>query len=538
MVLHKGKDGFIGEGLTVESVMNGRRVVNNGEFGVDENLKGLTKEDYTKAYRVLTQLKSHIMDNGEYTVDRQPLGLVVGSGKEGVTCVAFIGYDEGSAGSVRLNYTTDTFFALELATILANFRGIVGKDELTERQEELKETIQEELKEAEVFGDELEYHEQEPDEASVVSALEEVFSGSDKLESEHVPALQDFGYNNTSESRVKNEIKEKIALFGDKLEAHELLTGKYTKEELVSVLNDLLAVNEDVLTKSYPFVLGDALYRYLKEVMEVLSEAVSSTHVEFSKNEISWVCNSGMNIFSVASRSTTNSQEDNMLDNEGVGVVVNHRSPSYAVIRKLFNALSSNIRFKELRVETTFYGQPDESFNSMDELDDSYFDTATFTQELPEEVQGTDVGVEDSQVLDLEDEAEQAEAEGTLFLTDKEARDGEYFDWYMQQAGEWAKGDNKYKAIKETLSKIANDHSDYIRGITFHNVKGSGDNEASVDWVINKNTYTMAVTAKATMVNELKTMYDMVVAYDPEYPATLGALILEELCLVMGNDWV
>lgn len=99
----------------------------------------------------------------------------------------------------------------------------------------------------------------------------------------------------------------------------------------------------------------------------------------------------------------------------------------------------------------------------------------------------------------------------------------DYYDFYIKVAGNWA-GEGKV-FIKEQIESIVEKHEE-ITGASLL-VKDGGN--MYIDWTVNNETVTMAITTNPREIYILDEKFDISVAYDPKYEEIVESLMESEL---------
>lgn len=470
------------KGLTLSSVIKNKKVIHNGVLGLNQDLTPVTQETLEATKEDLHIAKEMLLSHTEHYIYEQPFGIIVatevGKNKE----VAFVGYDERSTSNVNLGYATDTFLAMEIVSLVGRLdakAGIKNVDESITEEDKVEQAISE------------------------YTSKEEATTARELMTREDYKGVN-FGKDSDDMDGVYNFMVEKIEKVKNSLVKQGVLTEGKEEMAFAKDLRGFLNNYVDKLTFSPVLEKGTEFYTLMFDIMTRLSEAIPNTRIVDNEYNILWVKVNGETIISIYDK--TAFEEEGI--EGGMGIIVENNTPSYTVIRKLLDFLSSNVGYKKLM----------KSNNKL----------VKQLGELPKKNKPSNkvVDTKGKQLVNEEETTEEVEEDNTKSTIPLTKSD--YFDIYMPVAGGWASSGNKFKEIKTILQTIAENRDD-IDGIS---IRGISNTDMIIDWVVNKETHTMALTSKATLVDELGVSYDTVIAYDTNYVHILEALIEDKIAEV------
>lgn len=266
------------------------------------------------------------------------------------------------------------------------------------------------------------------------------------------------------------KIIEKMTLAGVPLEGTHLAKN----------IKELYSKDNSVWLEVEPFERGNGSYDKVKELLNTVSKSLDGVFVQEGKETLKLVKGGVGNFLGIRDYFSKN--------NFKYGEVVNIDSslPFYIGFKKVMNILASNIGYKDLIREVDKSSKDEEDKNKEKSED-------------KEEEQGQKVTIADLK------------------------KDSDYYDFYIKQAGKWSiKGE---VFIKESIKGIVDEYEN-IAGVSLL-VKDEGD--IFIDWAINKETVTMALTTRPREIYKLENEFDLSLAYDPKQENIVKELMLAKL---------
>lgn len=441
---------------TVESVINNKQALHNGDMGVyvDENFTLIEPDEVEGLEKKVEDLYKYLSLITKYKVNKRTFGVEVEAygGKE----KAFIGYDESIDSTYRLCYTTNTFLSMDILRKMINY-GSPKKKSVKEQEEVEKVTVISEVKES-----------------------------SKKEDGE------DYGWGTLGQAKVNERIEQNINRACNVFRQVDVTKTKPSQvENFRNKALKLIKDSQGELTVGREFKQGTKMYKMFKNMLEGIATFIPHTEIKEQENGLTWDLPNGDNILTVMDKELGKRNEQT-----GALIVVPKNTPIYTIVNKLFAFVSSSVGYNKLTKQAKEMVKEDSNKPKV-------------VNNKEKEVNRKPKEVKKEQEVKQEN-----------YLTEKD-----YFDIYLPQANKWGKEDSKYKEVKETIKEVV-DSDNVVDGVS---ILGIGTAEVVVDWVIDKETYTMALTEKATRVKELEVKYDMAIAYDTKHPELLKVLILNKL---------
>ena len=445
-------------GMTFESKVNNKRVLHNGVLGVYEDFTPVTEQTVNEVKKKVREIQSYIIEKTTHAVIPQTYGVLVNSGTGAEMGEAFVGYDEGVDNKVRLCYATDTFLAMELTRHLKGLTfGAMG----TENEDVVVLPVNEADKE-------------QPVKQKVTGV------GTTKK-----PQEVDYGWGELGEKGVLDLLDDKVGKVYGSYATLSVL-GETRLKKMSELMLQVIHSNKDELSKASEFKKGTALYGIIKGLLEAVKEIIPHTSLVEGDNSITWEMFDGEAVLNVYNKDA----KGTIIKGTG-NLSVPKDTPSYTVLRKFLDLISSNIGYTKLRKRAVIAGSTGEV--KKETVNEPVTDTKKVTEIAPVKAQVSELS-------------------------------NDYYDIYLAKAGTWGKKDNKYKMLKSIIEELINEC-----GIDGVSLRGIDDTEVVIDWVIDGKSHTMALTKKATRVNVLEVDYDMAIAYDTDYPELVGVLIKDKL---------
>lgn len=438
--------------LTIESKMNGKKVIHNGNLGVYEDFTPVNKDDVKGLEEIIKGLYTYLVTHTKHKVYLHTFGVEIqAKGNARNIGQSFVGYDESLDSKLRLCYCKDTFLAMELMGLMQGLTGNKPLPKVTkDEQEELEEDVTEQ--------------------------------NNDTTE-----GYNSYGWGDEGKDTIVSKIYESIDKLCARLESLPEVTAKDIQVFRAEVKNNIKG-NEEILDKGMPLNNGEPVYRLIAMFLEQIGKVFPYVRLREDENNLMLETKGGDIVLNVYDK------ELGKYRNNGTGIVsITESSPVFKGFRKVIDFLSSNVSYARIT-------EGNESFKEVE----------------PEVKKETKPTVnKDSHKADKKEVAKVDIHNG---LTEQ------YFNIYLTKAGDWGKKDDKYPKLKEIIEGLIREND--IEGVT---LRGLDDTEVFIDWVIDNETYTMALTEKATKVKELAMKYDMAIAYDTEFPNIIGVLIKDKL---------
>ena len=379
---------------------------------------------------------------------------------------AFVGYDEGVDSKLRLCYATDTFLAMELQRNLQSFGG--KKNTSNQMVQEVNLTKE--------------------DDESNLSTSQEI----------------DYGWGTHGKRVVVRMLEDRIKKVGESLRKQGLMSDKGVRQ-LQDNLRKELATYTDNLTTASTFTEDFYLYPLFYRILEEISPLIPESKVTTYPYGMVWESTvDNLTILHIYDKELGKGLMENKDGVPAGNISIGETSPSYVSMRKLFDYISSNIGYKKLQrhINKSLPSQDVQSKKERVTVEESGSTTPN-----------------ESNVINNKNNNN-----NKIQNTNQGFKRNDYFDIYLTQAGQWGKEDNKYANIKATIEAIVEQYD--VDGVS---LRGIDNTEVIIDWVIDKQTYTMALTHKATRVKELECLYGIGLAYDIKYPEVLEELIQAKL---------
>lgn len=454
--------------LTIESKMNNRKVIHNGMMGVYEDYTPVVSSDVKGLEKTIKELYTYLVKNTKHKVVIHTYGVEVQTGETlGSIGQSFIGYDESLDSKLRLCYCNDTFLAMELTGIMKDF---IGNKPLTKVAKGLQQ------------GEETNVSptEEEPEEGTP----EGLEANTDNTEE-----YQDYGWGEDGRDTILSMLYNRLDKLCARLENQPEVSAKNVKGFRAEV-KKVIKENEGILTKGMPLTKGVPVYEMITDFLDQLSKVYPYLRVQQEKSNLLMETSNREKPLNVYDRELG---KDRYKGEGNVMITVN--TPVHKGFRKVLDFLSSNVSYARIS------GGND-----------------PFTEEEDKKKQVKKQGKKQEQGKKEQGKKEEVKSVEQVNMEDQ------YFNIYLTKAGSWGKKDDEYEKLKVIIEGLIREKD--IDGVT---LRGLDDTEVFIDWVINNETYTMALTKKATEVNELEMKYDMVIAYDTEYPDIVGVLIEDKL---------
>lgn len=478
-------------GLTFESKMNDKKVIHNGVLGRYSDFEVIEGSKVEGLDKTVTGLYSYLKSKTQHEVLLHTFGVEVNvRDNHGVQGKAFVGYDESVDFKLRLCYCSDTFLAMELIALIQAFQGV---NSLPEKEIGYNKTDVIENSELKLVTDVTE----EGDE-DAFSLENSVTKESIKFKTHN---FRDFGWGKVGRTQVRTMMRERVEKVCSRL-SYEDTIPKHKVEEFRNNVKNSIKVNEGMLTKGMSFNKGEPVYTLFYDILSDLSALEPYFVVNQRKSRMTLETVSGTVLLNVYDKNSGNVKV------EKVGnVVISKTVPVYKGLKKMLDVLGSSVSFVKIKDEETGVdarGNDDESgIEKVKEVLDM--------GQVP--------------VVGQTNKATDWEVAPECEVTNKKVQTvSEFYDIYLESSGKWSSTSDKYVNVKKIIEGIIVEHN--IDGVS---LKGIDDTDLVIDWVIDKQTYTMALTSKATKVSELEVTYDMVIAYDTDYPEILEALIKNKL---------
>lgn len=464
-------------GLTIESNVNGKKVLHNGMLGRYITGESMDEVTLKRLYQKASKLGSFLSDNTDYHVEVQTYGVRVNSSFKSVEGgEAFVGYDESVDFNVRLCYATDTFLAMDLQNMLEKVFGKEGT--AVESVEKGYESTSKK-----VLGDE--------NGLTLKGNIDSV--KTDASTKKDVNGVEDFGWGAQGESFIMGMLDKKV----EKVFNHYLELNIVRPDKVLSIKENLLNIlhtNKDTLTLSAVFSKGSPAYGLMSDVLNEVKTIIPKTYICEDSRELVWKMTDGTEVMSLFSKVSG--------ERQGSGrVSVSEESPVYVTVRKFLDLISSNIGYKKL---------VDKSANMPALKGSQVVKKVKSTEVLADAKVKEDTGTKESKTVD----APQINVLSKYH----------YYDMYLDKTGRWSNASKKYELLKGMIGELVEEYD-----VSAVSIQGIDETEIVLDWVIGKKTYTMALTKSATKVGELETEYDVAVAYDNDVPEMLKVLMKDKL---------
>lgn len=441
-------------GLTIESKMNGKKLIHNGNMGVYEDFTPVNKDDVKGLEETVKGLYTHLVTHTKHKVYLHTFGVEIqAKGNARNIGQSFVGYDESIDSKLRLCYCKDTFLAMEIMGLMQGLTGNKPQPKVTK---------------------------EEPD---VVEEPEDITEQNNDT----TKGYNIYGWGDEGKDTIVSKLYESIDKLCARLESLPEVTAKDAQVFRAEVKN-IIKGNEEILDKGMPLNNGEPVYRLISMFLDQIGKVFPYVRLREDENNLMLETMGGDIVLNVYDK------ELGKYRNNGMGIVsITESSPVFKGFRKVIDFLSSNVSYARITAGN-------ESFKEVE-------------PEVKKETKPT-VNKESHKL----DKKEVAKVDIHNGLSEQ------YFNIYLTKAGDWGKKDDKYPELKEIIEGLIREND--IEGVT---LRGLDDTEVFIDWVIDNETYTMALTEKATKVNELAMKYDMAIAYDAEFPNVIGVLIKDKL---------
>ena len=449
--------------LTIESKMNGKKVIHNGNMGVYEDFTPLNKDDVKGLEETVKGLYTYLVTHTKHKIYLHTFGVEIQAKDNAMNMgQSFVGYDESIDSKLRLCYCKDTFLAIEIMGLMQDFTGDKPKTKVVKGQ-------------------------QQGEEVNVSPTEEEPVEGTPEGLEANTEEYQDYGWGEYGRDSILSMLYNRLDKLCARLESQPEVTAKNVqefREEVKKVIKE----NEEILTKGMPLTKGAPVYEMITEFLEQLSKVYPYLRVHKEKSNLLMETSNGEISLNVYDRELGKDHYG------GVGnVMVTVNTPVHKGFRKVIDFLSSNVSYARITAGN-------EAFKEVE-------------PEVKKETKPT-----------VNKESHKSDKKEVAKVDIHNGLSEQYFNIYLTKAGDWGKKDDKYTELKEIIEGLIREND--IEGVT---LRGLDDTEVFIDWVIDNETYTMALTEKATKVKELAMKYDMAIAYDTEFPNIIGVLIKDKL---------
>ena len=437
--------------LTIESKMNGKKVIHNGKMGVYEDFTPVNKDGVKGLEETIKGLYTYLVTHTKHIVYLRTFGVEIqAKGSDRNMGQSFVGYDESLDSKLRLCYCKDTFLAMELMGVMHGFTGNKPLPKVTKDEQEEPEGVTEQ--------------------------------NNDTTEGYTI-----YGWGGEGKDTIVNKLYGSIDKLYVRLESLPEVTAKDVQVFRAEV-NNIIKGNEEILDKGMPLNNGEPAYQLIAMFLEQIGKVFPYVRLREEENNLLLETMGGDIVLNVYDK------ELGKYRNNGMGIVsITESSPVFKGFRKVIDFLSSNVSYARITAGN-------EAFKEVE-------------PEVKKETKPT--VIKESHKSDKK-EVSKVDIHNELAE--------QYFNTYLTKAGDWGKKDDKYTELKEIIEGLIREND--IEGVT---LRGLDDTEVFIDWVIDNETYTMALTEKATKVKELAMKYDMVIAYDTEFPNIIGVLIKDKL---------
>ena len=437
--------------LTIESKMNGKKVIHNGNMGVYEDFTPVNKDDVKGLEETIKGLYTYLVTHTKHKIYLHTFGVEIqAKGNARGIGQSFVGYDESLDSKLRLCYCKDTFLAMELMGIMYGFTDNKPKPKATKVEQEEPEDVTEQ--------------------------------NNDTTEGYNI-----YGWGDEGKDTIVSKVYESIDKLCARLESLPEVTVKDVQVFRAEVKN-IIKGNEEILDKGMPLNNGEPVYRLIATFLEQIGKVFPYVRLREEENNLLLETKGGDIVLNVYDK------ELGKYRNNGMGIVsITESSPVFKGFRKVIDFLSSNVSYARITAGN-------EAFKEVE-------------PEVKKETKPT-----------VNKESHKSDKKEVAKVDIHKGLSEQYFNIYLTKAGDWGKKDDKYPELKEIIEGLIREND--IDGVT---LRGLDDTEVYIDWVIDNETYTMALTEKATKVKELAMKYDMAIAYDTEFPNIIGVLIKDKL---------
>lgn len=437
--------------LTIESKMNGKKVIHNGKMGVYEDFTPVNKDDVKGLEETIKGLYTYLVTHTKHKVYLHTFGVEIQAKGNAMNIgQSFVGYDESLDSKLRLCYCKDTFLAMELMGIMHGFTDNKPQSKVTKVEQEELEGVTEQ--------------------------------NNDTTEGYNI-----YGWGDEGKDTIVSKVYESIDKLCARLESLPEVTVKDVQVFRAEVKN-IIKGNEEILDKGMPLNNGEPVYRLIATFLEQIGKVFPYVRLREEENNLLLETMGGDIVLNVYDK------ELGKYRNNGMGIVsITESSPVFKGFRKVIDFLSSNVSYARITAGN-------EAFKEVE-------------PEVKKETKPT-----------VNKESHKSDKKEVAKVDIHKGLSEQYFNIYLTKAGDWGKKDDKYPELKEIIVGLIREND--IDGVT---LRGLDDTEVFIDWVIDNETYTMALTEKATKVKELAMKYDMAIAYDTEFPNIIGVLIKDKL---------